>query len=176
MSAGFNYIGWDPNMSKVKKPDWLPKILCCASRDDEKSSVCLKRVYIETKLLPDSGYIFGFMPKFVQRRLVSPQAKANMRRKRLRKQVEENYPLFADEMEKRTVEENPEKFSAESIAQVQSELRQMEKHDISEFSNAMSPKEALDFLRKTVVVPFCSQWIDEMHRQRQSIFGLGRRA
>ena len=88
--------------------------------------------------------------------------------KKLRKQVEERYPLFADEMEKRTLEENPEKFSVEAVSAEIDEMRRMEKDDSGRFEKAMTPAEAMEFLRKVAVVPFCSSWVDSMNQMRQA--------
>lgn len=167
MNTGIDYIGWDKN-HPLKRPESLPEILCCVPLDDARGREMIRRVYVETKLLPVSGYIFGCLPAFVPRRIMAPETKVGMRRKRLRKQVEERYPLFADEMERRTLEENPEKFSVEAVSAEIDEMRRMEKDDSGRFEKAMTPAEAMQFLRKVAVVPFCSSWVDGMNRMRQA--------
>lgn len=165
--TGLVYIGWDKQAAR-ERPEGLPEILCCVRRDDTCALGEIRRVYVETKLLPGSGYIFGCLPAFVPRRLMAPETKVGMRRKRLRKQVEERYPLFADEMEKRTLEENPQKFSVEAVSAEIDEMRRMEKDDSGRFEKAMTPAEAMKFLREVAVVPFCSPWVDSMNRMRQA--------
>lgn len=164
MNAGLNCIVWSGNL---EKPGFLPHVLCCVSRNDQSGEAALKLVYAETKLLTN-GYIWTFVPHLKPRRHINPQAQLNMRRKRLRKQVEQNYPLFADEMEQRELAEKPEKFSLAKIAAQHKELAAMEEQNTSEFESAMNPQQALDFLRKTVVVPFVSEWVNQMNSQRQA--------
>lgn len=163
VDAGLNCIVWS---GKLTRPEFLPYVLCCVSRDEPESEAVLKKVYVEAKLIT-TGYDWVFIPHLKPRKRISPQTQLNMRRKRLRKQVEQNYPLFADEMEQRELAEKPERFSLETIKAQQNELAAMEEQNTSEFEGAMNPQQALNFLRKTVVVPFISDWVNSANRQRQ---------
>lgn len=79
-------------------PEGLPEVLCSCDAQDSQGLETLKRVYAESKLATH-GYCFGWRPGAMKRRKVSPESLLAMRRKKLRKTVEERYPLFADELE-----------------------------------------------------------------------------
>lgn len=167
--AGFYCIRWDAHYAIEPRPDYLPVVLATADRFDEFGVAALRRLYVETKLLPSRGYVFGYQPPLLPKKMLRPKVQAQMRRTQLRKRMQEKYPLFAEELEQRELQENFEKFSADAIAKKQEELRQMEVFDLSAFEQAMTPVQAIDFLRKQVVLPFVSDWCNHMNALRQKL-------
>lgn len=168
--AGFYCVRWDDHQATEPRPEDLPIVLATADRFDEVAIAALKRLYVETKLLPSRGYVFGFQPPMLPKKMLKPEVQAQMRRNRLRKRMQEDYPLFADELEKRELQEKSENFSADAIAKEQEALRQMEVFDLSAFEQAMTPGQAIDFLRKKIVVPFVGDWIDQTNALRQKLW------
>ena len=165
--SGYCHRGWSKNDARRARPDYLPEVLSCVPSDDPQAVAELSHLYAETKLLGDSGYIFGYCPTFEPRRLMNPEKQAALRRRKLRARVEKECPLFADEMEQRALQEAPARYSPEAIAAEQAEIRKLERDDTGRLIRAQTPAEALDFLRRRVVVPFCSAWVDESNRKRQ---------
>lgn len=145
-------------------PEGLPEVLCSCDAQDSKGLNMLKRVYVESKLATH-GYCFGWRPGAMKRRKVSPESLLAMRRKKLRKTVEEKYPLFADEMEQRTLEAEAKKYSLEALRERASELESMEAEETQTMTEAMTPSQALVFLRRQFVVPFINDKVNELHRQ-----------
>ena len=142
-------------------PEGLPEVLCSCDAQDSKGLETLKRVYAESKLATH-GYCFGWRPGAMKRRKVSPES---MRRKKLRKTVEEKYPLFADEMEQRTLEAEAKKYSLESLRERAAELESMEAEETQTMTDAMTPSQALVFLRRQFVVPFINDKVNDLHRK-----------
>lgn len=145
-------------------PEGLPEVLCSCDAQDSKSLETLKRVYAESKLATH-GYCFGWRPGAMKRRKVSPESLLAMRRKNLRKTVEQRYPLFADEMEQRTLEAEAKKYSLEALRERASELESMEAEETQTMTEAMTPSQALVFLRQKFVVPFINDKVNDLHRQ-----------
>ena len=166
-SQGIYYVGWSDKFAGCKRPDYLPNILSCIDRAEESSRLeDLRRVHRETLLLGfGPAFILGFLATPMPRKGMSAEKKVAMRRKLLRRRMEDKYPLFAAELEARALEENPSHFSVEVVAKQQESTEQTA--DLSEFAEAMTPEEALDFLRKVVVVPFVSDWINAANEQRR---------
>ena len=106
-------------------PEGLPEVLCYCDAQDSIGLKTLKRVYAESKLATH-GYCLGWRPGAMKRRKISPESLLAMRRKKLRKTVEEKYPLFADEMEQRTLEAEAKKYSLEALRERAAELESME--------------------------------------------------
>lgn len=157
MNYGQTYeIRWIKPYAKavhIELPEGMPEVLCACEESDKEAFEMLKRVYIETKLLTN-GYGFFCASEGVKRKTMSAETKLGMRRRRLRKVVEEKYPLFANEFEQRTLEENAEKYSLDGIKQKTSELENFYSETARPVEEAMTPAEVMEFLRKVYVVPF----------------------
>lgn len=146
-------------------PEGLPELLCSCDAQDSIGLKTLKRVYAESKLATH-GYCLGWRPGAMKRRKISPESLLAMRRKKLRKTVEEKYPLFADEMEQRTLEAEAKKYSLEALRERAAELEAEETQTMAE---AMTPSQALIFLRRKFVVPFINDKVNELHRQSREM-------
>lgn len=145
-------------------PEGLPEVLCSCDAQDSKGLETLKRVYAESKLATQ-GYCFGWRPGAMKRRKVSPESLLAMRRKKLRKTVEEKYPLFADEMERRTLEAEAKWYSLEALRERAAALESLEAEETQTMTEAMTPSQALIFLRRKFVVPFINDKINDLRRQ-----------
>lgn len=148
-------------------PEGLPEVLCSCDAQDSKGINMLKRVYAESKLATH-GYCLGWRPGAMTRRKISPESLLAMRRKKLRKTVEEKYPLFADEMERRTLEEEAKKYSLEALRE-RAALESMEAEETQTMTEAMTPSQALVFLRRQFVVPFINDKVNDLHRQSREM-------
>lgn len=148
-------------------PEGLPELLCSCDAQDSIGLKTLKRVYAESKLATH-GYCLGWRPGAMKRRKISPESLLAMRRKKLRKTVEEKYPLFADEMERRTLEEEAKKYSLEALRE-RAALESMEAEETQTMTEAMTPSQALVFLRRQFVVPFINDKVNDLHRQSREM-------
>lgn len=169
--AGYYVICWWQQRADAMHevlPEGLPEVLCSCDAQDSKGLETLKRVYAESKL-STHGYCLGWRPGAMKRRKVSPESILAMRRKKLRKSVEENYPLFADEMEQRTLEAEAKKYSLEAIRERASELESMEAEETQTMTEAMTPSQALVFLRRKFVVPFINDKVNDLLRQSREM-------
>lgn len=165
--AGYYDVCWCKQKADAMHevlPEGLPEVLCSCDAQDSKGINMLKRVYAESKLATH-GYCLGWRPGAMKRRKISPESLLAMRRKKLRKTVEEKYPLFADEMEQRTLEAEAKKYSLEALRERASELESMEAEETQTMTEAMTPSQALVFLRQKFVVPFINDKINDLHRQ-----------
>lgn len=163
--AGYYDVCWCKQKADAMHevlPEGLPEVLCSCDAQDSKGINMLKRVYAESKLATH-GYCLGWRPGAMKRRKISPESLLAMRRKKLRKTVEEKYPLFADEMEQRTLEAEAKKYSLEALRERASELESAE--ETQTMTEAMTPSQALVFLRQKFVVPFINDKINDLHRQ-----------
>ena len=149
-------------------PEGLPEVLCSCDAQDSKGIEVLKRDYAESKLATH-GYCLGWRPGAMKRRKVSPESLLAMRRKKLRKTVEEKYPLFADEMEQRTLEAEAKKYSLEALRERAAELESMEAEETQTTTETMMPSQALVFLRRQFVVPFINDKVNDLHRQSREM-------
>lgn len=169
--AGYYDVCWCKQKADAMHevlPEGLPEVLCSCDAQDSIGLKTLKRVYAESKLATH-GYCLGWRPGAMKRRKVSPESLLAMRRKKLRKTVEEKYPLFADEMERRTLEEEAKKYSLEALRERASELESLEAEETQTMTEAMTPSQALVFLRRQFVVPFINDKVNELHRQSREM-------
>ena len=172
--AGYYFICWCKQMADAMHealPEGLPEVLCYCDAQDSIGLKTLKRVYAESKLATH-GYCLGWRPGAMKRRKISPESMLAMRRKKLRKTVEQRYPLFADEMEQRTLEAEAKKYSLESLRERAAELESMEAEETQTMTDAMTPSQALVFLRRQFVVPFINDKVNDLHRKEiRSVIG-----
>lgn len=171
MNSGFYVICWCKQMADAMHealPEGLPEVLCYCDAQDSIGLKTLKRVYAESKLATH-GYCLDWRPGAMKRRKISPESLLAMRRKKLRKTVEEKYPLFADEMEQRTLEAEAKKYSLEALRERAAELESMEAEETQTMAEAMTPSQALIFLRRKFVVPFINDKVNELHRQSREM-------
>lgn len=145
-------------------PEGLPTILCRSTDHEE-----VDRAYVESCLIAEKPYCFATIPKTKPRRFMSSEQVAKMRRARMEKRIRAKYgELFADELIQRELNDRPDYFSGADVDERTSILKAEEERILRQESLAMSPLEAIEFLRKQFVVPFISIWIEACHDLRMT--------
>lgn len=119
------------------RPAGLPKILCSSPFEEE-----LTLPWIIASNWGINAWAIGIYfehPK--PKRKMDEEKRASMRRKRMQARVEKTAPLFADEFEKKELQQRPEYFAGKSQVD-EAELNKR----IEEFTGLMTPGEAVRYL------------------------------
>lgn len=119
------------------RPAGLPKILCSSPFEEE-----LTLPWIIASNWGINAWAIGIYfehPK--PKRKMDEEKRASMRRKRMQTRVEKTAPLFADEFEKKELQQRPEYFAGKSQVD-EAELNKR----IEEFTDLMTPGEAVRYL------------------------------
>ena len=72
-------------------------------------------------------------------------------------------------MERRTLEEEAKKYSLEALRERAAALESMEAEETQTMTEAMTPSQALVFLRRQFVVPFINDKVNDLHRQSREM-------